>query len=131
MKKLLKAAMIMAGVGAMLGFAGCGGGGSPDGVAKDVISCLKSADLDGVSKYATGDFEKGITMLKGMMETAGKKGIEEFKKEFSSKKYEIGQVVIDGDEAKVPVKIDGKDKPIKLVKVDGGWKVDEFNFKDM
>ncbi len=131
MTKLIKMAMIVAGVGAMLNFVGCGGGGSPDSVAQDVISCLKSADMEGVSKYSTGDFKKGIVLLKGMMEGAEKKDIDEFKKEFANKKYEIGQAVINGDKAKVPVKIDGKDKPISLIKVDGEWKVEEFNFKDM
>ena len=131
MNKLIKLATIVAGVGAMLSFAGCGDGGSPDGVAKDVISCLKTADMEGVGKYSTGEFKKGILMLKGMMEGAEEKEVDDFKKEFANKKYEIGQAVIDGDKAKVPVKIDGKDKPISLIKVDGEWKVDDFNFKDM
>ena len=72
MTKLIKMAMIVASVGAMLNFVGCGGG-SPDSVAKSVISCLKSADMEGVSKYSTGDFKKGIRLLKGMMEEAEKK----------------------------------------------------------
>ena len=130
MKRLMKVAALAACTGVMLSFAGCGGG-SPDSVAKDVVSCLKTADMAGVSKYSTGEFKKGILMLKGMMEGAEKKEVDDFKKEFANKKYEIGQAVIDGDKAKVPVKIDGKDKPISLIKVDGEWKVDDFNFKDM
>ena len=130
MKRMMKVAALTACVGAMLCFAGCGGA-SPDDVAKDVISCLKSADMNGISKHSTGEFKKGIGMLKGMMEGAEKKEIDDFKKEFANKKYEVGQAIIDGDKAKVPVKIDGKDKPISLIKVDGVWKVDDFNFKDM
>ena len=130
MNKLIKSVMMMASVGAMLCIVGCGGG-SPDSVAKDVISCLKNADMEGLQKHSTGEFKKGIGMLKGMMEGAEKKEIDEFKKEFANKKYEIGQAEINGDKAKVPVKIDGKDKPISLVKVDGDWKVDDFNFKNM
>lgn len=130
MNKIIKTATMLVCATVMSVIVGCGGG-SPDSVAKDVISCLKDADMAGISKYATGDFKKGIGMLKGLMEGAEKKEIEDFKKEFSNKKYEIGAAVIDGDKATVPVKIDGKDKPIKLVKVDGSWKVEDFNFKDM
>lgn len=130
MNKLVRMAVVAIGIGAMLGIAGCGGG-TPDGVAKDVIACLKSADLEGVGKYSTGEFKMGIGMLKGMMDGAEATEVKEFKKEFAKKKYEIGSPVIEGDKAKVPVKIDGKDKPMSLVKVDGVWKVNDFNFKDM
>lgn len=33
--------------------------------------------------------------------------------------------------ATVPVKIDGKDMPMKLAKEGNAWKVEEFNFKGM
>lgn len=130
MNRIMTVAALTACVGAMLCFVGCGGG-SPDSVAKNVISCLKSADMEGISKYATGDFKKGITLLKGMMDDAANEKVDEFKKELANKKYEIGQAVIDGETATVPVKIDGEDKPISLIKVDGVWKVDEFDFKGM
>lgn len=132
MNKLIKMATLVAGVCAMLGLAGCGGGGTPDSIAKEVVACLKDADLKGISKYATDDFKKGIGMLKGMMEADEKGEMRaEFKKDFGSKKYEFGTAVIEGDKAKVPVKIDGKEKAMKFVKVDGQWMVDDFNFKDM
>ena len=130
MNKIIKKATVVVCAAAMSCIIGCGGG-SPDSVAKDVVSCLKSADMEGISKYSTGEFKKGIGMLKGMMDDAGKKEVEGFKKEFGNKKYELGAAVINGDKATVPVKIDGKDAPIKLVKVDGSWKVEDFNFKDM
>lgn len=130
MNKMIKMATVVACTTVMSVIVGCGGG-SPDSVAKDVVSCLKSADMEGIGKYSTGEFKKGIGMLKGMMDAAEKKEIEDFKKEFSSKKYEIGGAVINGDKATVPVKIDGKNTPIKLVKNDGSWKVEEFNFKNM
>lgn len=132
MNKLIKMATLVAGVCAMLGLAGCGGGGTPDSIAKEVVACLKDADLKGVSKYCTGDFKKGIGMLKGMMEEDEEGEMRaEFKKDFGSKKYEFGTAVIEGDKAKVPVKIDGKEKKMDFVKVDGKWMVDDFNFKDM
>lgn len=131
MNKLIKMATLVAGVCAMLGLAGCGGG-TPDSIAKEVVACLKDADLKGVSKYGTDDFKKGVGMLKGMMEADEKGEMRaEFKKDFGNKKYEFGTAVIEGDTAKVPVKIDGKEKAMKFVKVDGKWMVDDFNFKDM
>ena len=51
----------------------------------------------------------------------------ECKKEFSSKKIEIGSSKINGDRATIPVLVDGKDKRIELIKIDGAWKVVDFN----
>ncbi|GEM_PF-2244603 len=128
MNKLIKMATVVVGAAAMSCIVGCGGG-SPDSVAKNVVSCLKDADIEGIGKYSTGDFKRGILMYKDMMEGAPKEEIEKMEKEFGNKKYELGAAVVNGDKATVPVKIDGKETPIKLVKVDGSWKVEDFNFK--
>lgn len=128
MNKLIKSAMMMASVGAMLCIVGCGGGGSPDSVAKDVISCLKSADLEGVSKYSTGEFKNEIGALKGMMASAAAKDTVEFKNTCANAKYEIGQAVVNGDKATVPVKINGTEKSIGMTKIEGRWLVAEFHF---
>jgi len=129
MNKLIKTVTVVIGAGAMLNFAGCGAS-TPDGIAQEVVSCLKSADMDGISQYSTAEFTSSIGILKEMMDGSSKDEINKFKKELASKKYEVGQAVINGDKAKVPVKIDGKERPISLVKIDGKWKVDEFNFKE-
>lgn len=101
------------------------GGGTPDSVAQDFISCLKSADIEGIQKYSTGELTKGL----GMIDGENKEAITDcFKHEFANKKFEIGQAEINGDKAKVSVKINGRNKSITLVKVDGDWKVADFDF---
>ena len=66
MKRILKAAMIVAGVGAMLGFAGCGGSASGDS-AKDVaLKKLKESGFDKiefVSEKVSGDQSLVITKI--------------------------------------------------------------------
>ena len=127
MNKMIKMAAIAVGAAAM--FAGCGAK-TPDSVAKEVVACLEKADFDGMSKYATGDFKKVLGMLKGMMDGAEQNDIDDAKKEFKGP-YELGAATVNGDKATVPCKVKGKDKPIKLVKVDGKWLVEDFNFKNM
>lgn len=124
MNKLIKSAMMMASVVAMLCIVGCGGS-APDSVAQDFISCLKSADIDGMQKCSTGELKQGWGMTGG----SDRKMMGDYiKNEFADKKFEIGQSEIDGDKAKVPVKINCKNRSMRLVKVDGEWKVTEFDF---
>lgn len=130
MNKLIKMATMVVCAVTMSCIVGCGGG-SPDSVAKNVVSCLKDADMEGISEYSTGEFKQAVLMYKGMMDGAPKEEVEEMKEKCGSSKYEIGAAVINGDKATVPVKIDGKDVPIKLIKVDGSWKVEDFNFKQV
>ena len=129
MNKMIKMAAIA--VGAALMLVGCGAKMTdPNSVAKEVVACLEKADIDGMRKYAMGDFKKSLGVLKGMLDDAGPKDIAEAKKEFKGP-YELGAAVVNGDKATVPCKVKGKDKPIKLVKVDGKWLVEDFNFKNM
>lgn len=128
MNKMIKSAMMMASIGAMFCIVGCGGDGSPDSVAKDVISCLKSADLEGVCKYSTEEFKKEIGEIMGMMALATAKDTVEFKNRCANAKVEIRQAVVNGDKATVPVKINGTEKSIGLTKIEGRWLVAEFHF---
>ena len=128
MNKLMKMATVVVGVGAMLVFAGCGGG-SPESVAKKVVSCIKDADFKSIDKYATGDFAKGIGMMEGLMKSASPSEVERAKEKFQGP-YEIGVATIEGDEATIPVSISGREKWMRLVKINGDWKVEEFNFKN-
>ncbi len=132
MKRLVKKIAMVACVGLMMGLVGCGAdSSSPDSVAQEVVSCVKSTDIEGTLKYATGDFKSSMSMLQAMMKDGDPKDIAKLKKDLANSKYEVGQAVVNGDKAKVPVKIDGRDMPMKLVKEGNAWKVEEFNFKGM
>jgi hypothetical protein len=128
MNKLVKTVMIVASAGAMTFLPGCGGG-TPDSVAKDMVSCLKDCDFKGMQKLATGDYKNGIAMMEGMFEDLEGEELKEAKKETAEMKIAIGAAVVNGDKATVPVTIDGKDRPMKLVKVDGKWMVEDFDFE--
>ena len=128
-----KLVMMVAGLAMMVCLVGCGGS-SPESVAEKTVACLKDCDFEGMKKYATGDYKKGLTMMEAMFKAAAEDDKEEYeksKKEAAAMKVTIGTAVIDGDKATVPVTLDGKDKKIKLVKVDGKWMVEDFNFKDI
>lgn len=111
-------AMIMAGVGAMLGFAGCGAKG-PDAVALDVLKTLQSgkATPEYLKEYCT---EKTVPLfaMAGAMVAEKLKGVT----------FSVVDTKIDGDKAVVTIKQEGGKKPsteeMKLVKIDGKWKLD-------
>ena len=124
MNRIIKLGTVLAVAGIVLLFAGCGSN-SPDSVAKKLIDCFRAADFDGVSELSTGDFKKGAEVLREVVKDSEKAA--ECKKEFSSKKIEIGSSKINGDRATIPVLVDGKDKRIELIKIDGVWKVVDFN----
>jgi len=115
----------VAGVGAMLSFAGCGSS-SPDKVAVSFVEKLNDCDFDGCTKYASPATAALIGMMKSMP-------IEEKEKQWKGAKVEVVNTKIDGDKATVIIKrtskdgkvetMDGKDA-VTLIKQDGEWKVD-------
>lgn len=125
MNRMIKLGTILAGAGIGLLVSGCGSN-SPDSVAKELVDCFKAGDFDGVSKLSTGDFKKGAEVLREVMKKDGEK-VAECKKEFSGKKIEIGDSQIDGDKATISVLVDGKEKRIEMIKIDGDWKVVDFD----
>lgn len=129
MNKLIQSVMMMAFAGAMLCIVGCGN--SPESVAKNVVSCIKSADMKGASKYATGDLKEALVELGEKMSDAknsktllAKQGL---KGDFE--KYEIGKAKIDGDNAELTIKTH-IESSMRLSKVDGDWKVAKFEYVD-
>lgn len=42
--------------------------------------------------------------------------------------YECGDATVDGDKATVPIKINGQNTPMTLIKVDGKWRIEKFDF---
>jgi len=128
MNKLIKMATIVAGVGAMLNFAGCGAK-SPDKVALDVLKTLQEgkADQAFLEKNCTKETAGVFAMFGGMMKDATQGAT-----------WSVTQTYIDDDIAMVMIKQSGGKKPSEetyyLKKMDGQWKmhVDKENpGKDM
>lgn len=127
MKKIMKVAALTACVGAMLSFAGCGGG-SPESVALKFAEKLyaEEPDFDGAGKVCTKETAALLTMISGMAKES-----EEFQANRGAK-FEVAECKIDGNSATVTLKctqktgkvemMSGKDA-ITLVKQDGEWKV--------
>jgi len=128
MNKLIKMATIVAGVGAMLCFAGCGSNG-PDKVAAAFFEKFAVCDYDACTKYATPTTALLLETMKSMPIEEKLKMI----KDTEGAKIEVVDTKIDGDNATVIIKItlkdgtvntiDGKDA-VTLIKRDGEWKVD-------
>jgi len=119
MKKLIKVATVVASVGAMLSFAGCGGEKTPDVVALDVLKTVQAgkATPEYLAKNCTEDTAKLFTMMGAMFAEACKGAT-----------FTVIDTKINGDKAVVTIRQDGGKKPstekYDLVKVDGRWKLD-------
>ena len=118
MKELIKMATVVASVGAMLSFAGCGAKG-PDAVALDFMQKLSSgqANLEYLSKNCTENTAKLFSMF-------GDKAAKKIK----GATFKVINTEIKGDKAVVSIEQTHADKKavnkIDLVKVDGTWRVD-------
>ncbi len=108
----------------------CSGGNKPKDAASNFLSAVDKMDFEGAKKYATEDTGKLLDMMAGFAQMAPEK------KDKPETKFEITNEVIDGDNATVTYKEEGKDEEqtIKLAKVDGKWLVaiskDDMNAKD-
>ena len=117
MNKLIKSAMMMASVGAMLSFAGCGSK-APDQVTLDVLKALQEgkADQAFLEKNCTKETAGVFAMFGGMMKDATKGAT-----------WSASQTYIDDDIATVMIKQSGGERPGEeayyLKKIDGQWKL--------
>ena len=118
MKQLMKSAALLASIGAVLCFAGCGAKG-PDAVALDFMQKLSSgqANLEYLSKNCTENAAK-------LFATFG----DEAAKEIKGATFKVINTEIKGDKAVVSIEQTHADKKtvnkIDLVKVDGIWRID-------
>ena len=134
MKKMIKLMAMVACMCAVFGIAGCGGN-SPDTVMLDFLKTMQSGKADeaylkaNCTESAAKMFTLGLAMAK-----------DEMMKNMEGVKFSVADTKIDGDKARVTVKMEGgkKDKDGKagkeeekfdLKKVDGKWKID-FNKED-
>ena len=120
MKRIMKVAALTACVGAMLSFAGCGGG-SPESVAIKFAEKFYAADFEGAGQVCTKETAAMIAL--GVIEDA------EFKANKGGK-FEVAECKIDGDSAAVTLKctqqsgkVEVLKRSITLIKQGNDWKV--------
>ena len=116
----------------MLGIVGCGGGDSADSIAEKCVDCLKEADFDGMRQMSTGGMIQWIDAAERKYDEIarllGEKTAVKFKETYDELKYELGDVP-DGDtKVIVPVKINGQDTPMTLIRLGGKWRIEKFDF---
>lgn len=106
----------------LLIIAGCSsGGGDPKAVLSNFFEALSKKDFTAVKKYTTKDSESMLSMVEMGMKMAPDSATSMYDKS----NMEMGDVVIDGDKATVPVKDkkSGESSNFVLKKEDGNWKV--------
>ena len=119
MNKLIKVAMIVAGVGAMFGLAGCGSAeNKPDAVVLKVLKTLQSGKADQAffAKYCEEDTAKLFAGFGAQMTEA-----------LNGATFSVAYTFVDDDVAVVKIKQEGGQKPgesyYDAKKVDGQWKI--------
>lgn len=132
MKKLIKLAGCVVASIMMFCIVGCGGGDSADSIAEKYVDCLKEADFDGMRQMSTGGMIQWIDAAERKYDEIarllGEKTAVKFKETYDELKYELGDVP-DGDtKVIVPVKINGQDTPMTLIRLGGKWRIEKFDF---
>ena len=132
MKRLIKQVVKVFVAMLMLGIVGCGGGDSADSVAKKCVDCLEDADFDGMRQMSTGGMiawvDRAERKYEEIAKLLGEKKATKFKDTYDDLKYETGDVLADGEKVTVPVKINGQDMPMTLIKLGGKWRIEKFDF---
>lgn len=107
----------------VVAFAGCkSGGGDPKTVLNHFFDALANKNIDEAKKYVTKDSEGMMGMVQmGMNNVADSSNEMMYQKE----NMILGDAVINGDRATVPVKdkTSGEETAFVLKKEDGAWKV--------
>ncbi len=132
MKKLIKGVVLIVAAILMLGIVGCGDGDSADSIAEKCVDCLKEADFDGMRQMSTGGMIQWIDVAERKYDEIarllGEKTASKFRETYDELKYELGGVP-DGDtKVIVPVRINGQDTPMTLIKLGGKWRIEKFDF---
>ena len=101
-----------------ISIAACGGKDTPRSLAEKFLKAMSIEDYETAKKYGTEETEKLLDMMSGFKKmSADSTG--------KNLKFEILREKIDGDNAIIYYKEEGKDGELQLpvVKVEGKWKV--------
>ena len=132
MRKQMKLVVCAIAAALMLGIVGCGGGNSPDSIAKKCVDCLEDADFDGMRQMSTGGMiawvDRAERKYDEIAKLLGEKKSKKFKETYEDLKCDIGDVIGGDGKATVPVKINGQDTPMTLIKLGGKWRIEKFDF---
>ena len=111
--------------------AGCGGESAED-VAETCIDYLEDAEFSDMRLLATGGMITWIDRAERKYDEVerllGEKKAKKLKNAYDDLKYEMGEVPDGGDKVTVPIKINGQDTPMTLIKLGGKWRVEKFDF---
>jgi hypothetical protein len=110
--------------GSILILAGCkSGGGDPKVALMNFFDALAKKDFTAVKKYTTKDSEGMMSMMQMGMQNMGDKSNQMIN--YQKENIEVGDAVIDGDKATIPVKDkkSGETTDFTLKKEGGDWKV--------
>ena len=58
----------------------------------------------------------------------GEKKAKKFKETYDELKYEIGDADDGDSKVMVPIKINGQDTPMVIIKLGGKWRIEKFDF---
>ncbi len=105
--------------------ASCGGGGSPEDVAKEFGQAMLDGDVEAAQEVSTEEAAKLMPLIIGMMSSRVGEMSDEEKKEALAE-LDTMECKVEGEKAKCGPK--GKSQSLELKQVDGEWKVD-FNKK--
>lgn len=126
MKKL---ATSLAAVTLTIGLAACGGSNGPEDAVNEFIAAVKDKDAAKTCDLLAPENKKQIEQLQqGSCEEVMKKGLEAPVPgvPLENSNATVKDSKVDGDNATVTVDANGQTSDIKLVKVDGDWKIDMF-----
>lgn len=116
----------------MLGVVGCGGGNSADSIAKKCVDCLQDADFESIRQMSTGGMIQWVDRAERKYDEIsrllGKKVAAKFKDTYDDLKYEIGEVTTEDAKVTVPIKINGQNTPMTLIKLGDKWRIEKFDF---
>jgi hypothetical protein len=96
----------------------CGGKDSPRSVADKFLKAMSTQDFETAKKYGTEETTKLLDMLNGFTKMSPDSVSKDMK-------FEITREKVNGDNATIFYKEDGREGELQLpmVKVDGKWKV--------
>ena len=115
----------------MLCVAGCGGESAED-VAEACMDLLEEAEFSEMRILSTGGMITWVDRAERKYDEVerllGEKKAKKIKDTYDDLKYEMGDVADGGDKVTVPIKINGQDTPMTLIKLGGKWRVEKFDF---